>query len=215
MSKNQLNAQLRVDQGRSASRRLRREGYVPAIIYGIGSEATLVSVDHNTVFHALKRESFHTSILSLDVDGKNEQVLVRDYQVHPFRQQILHIDFQRVNEKEEIHMRIPLHFINEDICVAVKTQAAHITHVNNDVEIRALAKDIPQFIAVDLKDLTAGQTIHLSNLVLPKGVSLVNLIRGEDSVVAIAAGIAEEVETTEVIAPSNVPTIAGKKESVE
>ena len=156
MSQVNLKAKSRNEQGRSASRRLRRDGNVPAIIYGVGSEATLITLDHNTVYHALKRENFHTSILSLDVDGKNEQVLLRDYQIHPFRQQVIHMDFQRVNEKEEIQMRIPLHFINEDICAAVKTQGAHITHVVNDVEIRAIAKNIPPFIDVDLKDIKAG-----------------------------------------------------------
>lgn len=216
MSEIKLEAKLRNVQGRSASRRLRVSGNVPAIIYGVGSEATLITVDHNTVYHALKREAFHTSILGLNVEGKKEKVLLRDFQVHPFRQQVMHMDFQRVNEKEEIQIRIPLHFINEDICPAVKTQGAHITHVANDVEIRALAKDIPQFIDIDFKDVRAGQTLHLSDIVLPKGVSLVNLIRGEDSVIAIAAGIAEEqVSEESAVSAADIPTIAGKKESAE
>ncbi|MCE2705564.1 MAG: 50S ribosomal protein L25/general stress protein Ctc [Proteobacteria bacterium] len=214
MDKIQLVAQLRQEHGRSASRRLRHSGNVPGIIYGSNAEAISISLNHNTIYHALKREAFHTSILSLDLDGKKEQVLLRDHQVHPFRQQVLHLDFQRVNEKEEVQMRIPLHFINEDTCYAVKTQAAHITHVINDVEIRAFAKDIPHFIEVDIKDIKAGQTVHLSNLALPSGVALVNLLRGDDSAVVIAAGIAEEEISNEapVVAAADIPTVSGKKD---
>ena len=215
MKEIQLVAQSRDDHGRSASRRLRHSGNVPAIIYGSNSEATPISLDHNTIYHALKKEEFHTSILNLDLNGKKEQVLLRDFQAHPFRQQILHLDFQRINATEEIQMRIPLHFINEDTCYAVKSQSAHITHVTTDVEIRALAKDIPHFIEVDIQDIKAGQALHLSDLKLPQGVSLVNLLRGEDSVVVIAAGITEEVETLEApaIAAADIPTVSTKKEA--
>jgi len=212
MSSVQLEAQSRDVQGRSASRRLRREGTVPGIIYGAG-DAKLITLDHNKVYHALKREDFHTSILSLKVNGKAEKVLLRDYQMHPFRQQVLHLDFQRVSEKEEVQMRIPLHFINEDICAAVKIPGAHIAHIATDVEIRALPKNIPQYIEVDLKDMEAGVTLHLSNLVLPEGVSLVNLLRGEDSAIATVAVVTEEVEApVEVVAAADIPTVAETKE---
>ncbi len=213
----QLVAQLREGQGRGASRRLRHSGNVPAIIYGSNSEATLISLDHNTIYHSLKREDFHTSILNIELNGKKEQVLLRDFQVHPFRQQVLHLDFQRVNATEEVQMRIPLHFINEDVCYAVKSQGAHITHVTTDVEIRALARNIPHFIEVDIKEIKAGQSVHLSDLVLPEGVALVNLLRGEDSVVVIAAGIVEEVEVVEapIVAAGDIPTVPTKKESAE
>jgi large subunit ribosomal protein L25 len=207
-----LSAKGRDAHGRGASRRLRHLGEVPAIIYGSNEEAKAISLDHNTLFYALKQESFHTSILNLDVDGKNEKVLLRDYQMHAFRPQVLHVDFQRVNEKEEIQIRIPLHFLNEDSAYAVKIQAAHITTILTDVEIRALAKDIPHFIEVDLKDIKIGETIHLSNLVLPTGVKLVNLLRGDDAVVATAAGIAEVVEEElTAISAADIPTIAGEK----
>jgi large subunit ribosomal protein L25 len=206
-----LVAQLRTEHGRGASRRLRRDGQVPAIIYGVGSETQAVSLDHNTIYHAVKHEDFHTSILNIAVDGKEEKVLLRDLQMHPFRQQVLHLDFQRVSDKEEIQIRIPLHFINEDVAHAVKAQGAHITHVTSDVEIRALAKDIPHFIEVDLKAIRAGQTLHLSDLTLPKGVTLVNLLRGDDSAVVIAAGISEEAESSEVVSATDIPTISGKK----
>lgn len=212
----QLNANKRTEQGRGASRRLRRDGLVPAIVYGASDNTELISVDHNKAFHSLKKEEFHTSIIELMIDGKAQNVLLRDFQVHPFRQQLLHIDFQRVNEKEEVDIRIPLHFINEDVCFAVKTQSAHITHVTNEVMIRALVKDIPQYIEVDIKDLKAGQTLHLSDLQLPKGVKLVNLLRGEDSAVVIAAGISEEEESpVEILAASDIPTVSGKKNTAD
>lgn len=207
-----ITAQLRDDHGRGASRRLRRSGSVPAIIYGLAADAVAISLDHNSMYHSLKQEAFHTSILTISVEGKKEKVLLRDFQVHSFRQQVLHLDFQRVNEKEEINIHIPLHFINEAISPAVSVENAHLTHVVNDVEIRALAKDIPHFIEVDLKDLHVGHSIHLSDLVLPTGVSLVNLTRGEDSVVTIAAGIAEEKEEDiSVVAASDIPTVGGAK----
>ncbi|MCC2645765.1 MAG: ribosomal protein, partial [Burkholderiales bacterium] len=191
MKYSNLKATERNEHGRGASRRLRHKGMVPAIIYGSNADAKPVSLDHNTLFYALKQESFHTSILNLEVNGKTEKVLLRDYQMHAFRPQVLHIDFQRVNEKEEIQIRVPLHFLNEETAHAVKVQGAHITTILTDVEIRALAKDIPHFIEVNLQEIKIGDTIHLSNLVLPEGVKLVNLLRGDDAVVATAAGIVE------------------------
>lgn len=211
-----LVATARSEHGRGASRRLRRSGNVPAIIYGSG-DATPVSIDHNTIYHALKHESFHTSILSLDLNGKKESVLLRDFQVHAFRPEVLHVDFQRVNDKEEVQIRIPLHFINEETSHAVKVQGAHITSVVTDVEIRALPRDIPHFIEVDLKELKVGETVHLSSLVLPKGVTLVNLLRGDDGPVAIAAGIKEQAEEdlNAPVSAADIPTIAGDKDAKE
>lgn len=207
-----LSAKYRNEHGRGASRRLRNLGEVPAVIYGSNLEAKAVSLDHNTLFYALKQESFHTSILNIDIEGKTEKVLLRDYQMHAFRPQVLHLDFQRVNESEEIQIRVPLHFLNEDTAHAVKIQGAHITTILTDVEIRALAKDIPHFIEVDLKDIKIGETIHLSDLLLPQGVKLVNLLRGDDAVVATAAGIAEAAEEeSAVVSAADIPTIAGEK----
>ncbi|MBP9742756.1 MAG: 50S ribosomal protein L25/general stress protein Ctc [Burkholderiales bacterium] len=212
----ELNAQRRDKHGRGASRRLRRNGFVPAIIYGLEEEATAVSLDHNQIYHALKRPNFHTSILNISVEGKVEKALLRDFQMHAYRPEVLHLDFQRVNDTEEIHIRVPLHFLNEDTAHAVKIQGAHITKVITEVEIRAKASDIPQGINVDLKNITAGQSIHLSNLVLPQNVVLPGLLRGDDAVVVIAAGIAEEVESaTSGIAVSDIPTVDNKTEKSE
>lgn len=206
-----LVAEVRNEQGRGASRRLRHAGKVPAIVYGANSEAVAVTLDHNTVFHALKKEAFHTSILELDVAGKTEQVVLRDVHFHPYKQLVLHLDLQRVSATEEIHMSIPLHFLNEDVSVAVKKQSAHITHVANEVEVRALASNLPQFIEVDLANLQAGQTLHLSDLVLPAGVKLEKLLRGDDAAVVIAGGIAE-VADAEVVSPADIPAAKGSDE---
>lgn len=206
-----LVAEVRNEQGRSASRRLRHAGKVPAIIYGANSEAAAVTLDHNTVYHAVKKEAFHTSILELDVAGKTEQVVLRDVHFHPYKQQVLHLDLQRVSATEEIHLSIPLHFLNEDTSVAVKKQSAHVTHVSTEVEVRALASQMPQFIEVDLANLQAGQTIHLSDLVLPKGVKLAKLLRGDDAALVIAGGIAE-VADAEVVSPADVASIKGAAE---
>lgn len=207
-----ITAQLRTDYGRGASRRLRHSGQVPAIIYGSNQEATAVSLDHNSMYYALKKESFHTSILNIDIDGKPEKVLLRDFQLHPFRQQVLHLDFLRVNEKEEVVMHIPLHFLNEDTAYAVKTQGAHITKLVTEVEIKALPKNIPPFIEVDLKDIKSGQTLTLSDLVLPESVTLTYLVRGEDAPIVNAAGLTEQSadDLDITISAADVPTIAGK-----
>lgn len=206
-----LVAEVRNEQGRGASRRLRHAGKVPAIVYGADSEAVAVTLDHNTVYHALKKEAFHTSILDLEVAGKSEQVVLRDVHFHPYKQLVLHLDLQRVSATEEIHMSIPLHFLNEEVSVAVKKQSAHITHVATEVEVRALASQLPQFIEVDLAKLQAGQTIHLSDLVLPAGVKLEKLLRGDDAAVVIAGGIAE-VADVEVVSPADVASIKGNAE---
>jgi large subunit ribosomal protein L25 len=214
--KTTLVAKLRNEHGRGASRRMRRTGSVPAIIYGADIEAMALTLDHNTIFYALKKEEFHTSILNIEIDGKVEQALLRDFHMHAYRPQVLHLDFQRVTDKEEVQIRIPLHFINEDTSHAVKVQAAHISHIANDVEIRAFAKDIPHFIEVDMQDLHVGQTIHLSDLVLPKGVKLTSIIRGEDAPIAFAAGIAEAVEEDLVaVSVADIPTVETVKKSDE
>lgn len=206
-----LVAEVRNEQGRGASRRLRHAGKVPAIVYGANSEAAAVTLDHNTVYHALKKEAFHTSILDLEIAGKSEQVVLRDVHFHPYKQLVLHLDLQRVSATEEIHMSIPLHFLNEETSPAVKQQGAHVTHVANEVEVRALASKLPQFIEVDLAKLKAGQTIHLSDLVLPAGVKLEKILRGDDAAVVIAGGIAE-VADAEVVSPADVASIKGNAE---
>jgi large subunit ribosomal protein L25 len=174
----------RKEQGTGASRRLRNAGQTPGIIYG-GTEAPVaITLDHNALYHALKKEIFHSSILDMDVDGKVEKVLLRDFQVHAYKQLVLHADFQRVDVSKKIHVKVPLHFVNAEISPAVKLASAVISHVLVDLDISCLPTDLPEFIEVDLSKLEAGQSLHVSSLVLPNGVSAV--VHGDDATVAIA-----------------------------
>jgi large subunit ribosomal protein L25 len=171
-------------QGTGASRRLRIAGQTPGIIYGGTEPAVNISLDHNALFHALKKEVFHSSILDMDVDGKVEKVLLRDFQMHAFKQLVLHADFQRVDANKKIHVKVPLHFINADISPAVKLSAAVISHVTVELDVECLPADLPEFIEVDLSKLEAGQSVHVSALKLPKGISAV--VHGDDATIAIA-----------------------------
>ena len=164
-------ATTRSTQGTSASRRLRLTGKVPGIVYGSTETPVSIELDHNTLFHALRKEAFHSSILDLELDGgKASSVLLRDVQMHPFKQQVLHIDFQRVAANTKIHVRVPIHFINAETSPAVKMSANVISHVMNDIEVICLPKDLPEFIEIDLGELEAQGAIHVSDLKLPEGV---------------------------------------------
>lgn len=161
----------RTEQGTGASRRLRIAGTTPGIVYGGPKGAVSVKLDHNSLYHAINRESFHSSILDLDIDGVSEPVLLRDFQMHAFKQLVMHVDFQRVDANEKIVIRVPLRFVNADLSPAVKLGGASVNHAVNDIGITCLPKDLPGFITVDLSNIAAGQTIHLSELQLPEGVS--------------------------------------------
>ena len=190
----EVNAQTRQLQGTGASRRLRRDGKVPGIVYG-GKDAPLViELDHNALMLQLRKEAMHSSILTLVVEGKKQQVLLRAVNMHPWRPQVQHVDFQRVLADQKIHMRVPLHFVNAENAVAVKLGGALVTHVLNELDVSCLPADLPEYIEVDLKDIEVGQTIHVNDLVLPQGVEAVQ--RSENPAVAIAmlprAAAAEE-----------------------
>ena len=161
-------------QGTGASRRLRIAGQTPGIIYG-GTEAPVtISLDHNALYHALKKEVFHSSILDLEIDGVSQQVLLRDFQVHAFKQLVLHADFQRVHADQKIHMKVALHFINADVSPAVKAHSATISHVMSEIEVSCLPGALPEFITVDLANIDVGHSIHVTDLVLPEGVTVVS-----------------------------------------
>jgi len=164
----------RTQQGSGASRRLRNAGQTPGIIYGGSSEPVTVALDHNALFHALKKEAFHSSILDLEVDGKVEKVLLRDFQMHAFKQLVLHVDFQRVDQNQKIHVKVPLHFVNAETSPAVKLGGAVISHVINELDISCLPGDLPEFIEVDLSKVEAGASVHLADIALPKGVTAVS-----------------------------------------
>ncbi|MBI5890103.1 MAG: 50S ribosomal protein L25/general stress protein Ctc [Nitrosomonadales bacterium] len=180
----EISATTRKAQGTGASRRLRKANRVPGIVYGAG-EAALIELDHNTLYYALRNEAFHASILSLDLDGKKESVLLRDFHMHPFRQQVQHIDFQRVDAKKKIHMRVPLHFINAEIAPGVKTGGGIISHVLNELEINCLPADLPASVEVDLAHLDLGHSIHVSDVKLPKGVAVAGHHHANDAVATV------------------------------
>jgi large subunit ribosomal protein L25 len=184
-------------QGTGASRRLRHAAKVPGIVYGGEAKPEMIELDHNALWHALKREEFHSSILSMTLGAAKTQVLLRDVQYHPFKQQITHIDFQRIEANKKLHMKVPVHFVNQDISPAVKLSAAIVNHVLADVEITCLPKDLPRFIEVDLKDLKAGESVHAKDVTLPLGVALVFHGRNKDAVFATASMVKEEAAPAE------------------
>jgi large subunit ribosomal protein L25 len=166
-------ATTRSTQGTGASRRLRRTGKVPGIVYGSTDTPVSIEVDHNDLFHALRKEAFHSTILDLELDGgAASSVLLRDVQMHPFKQQVLHIDFQRVAANTKIHVRVPIHYINAENSPAVKMSANVISHVMNDIEVICLPKNLPEFIEIDLGNLEAQGAVHVSDLKLPEGVTV-------------------------------------------
>ncbi|PRC93775.1 50S ribosomal protein L25/general stress protein Ctc [Solimicrobium silvestre] len=171
-------------QGTGASRRLRKAGQTPGIVYGGTAAPVSITLDHNALYHALKKEVFHSSILDLEIDGTVEKVLLRDFQVHAYKQLVLHADFQRVDANHKIHVKVPLHFTNADVSPAVKLHAAVISHVMVELEISCLPGQLPEFIIADLANLDAGQSLHVKDIVLPEGVTAI--IHGENQTVAIA-----------------------------
>lgn len=189
----------RTTEGRAAARRMRRTGKTPGVVYGGAAAPQPIELDHNALFHALRNEVFHSSILSMKVEGAVTRVLLRDVQMHPFRDEILHVDFQRVDESKKIHMKVPLHFVNEAMSPAVKTQGAIVSHVLTELDVVCLPKDLPEFIEVDLSELDTAHSLHVSGVKLPQGVSAF-LRRTGDPVVATAVVPKAVVEAEETAA---------------
>jgi len=183
----EINAVKRDAKGTGASRRLRRAGTVPGVVYGGGKEAVPVEINHKELFLQFRHEAFHASILSLNLDGKKENVLLRDFQMHPVRNTIQHIDFQRVSATEKIHVKVPFHFINAEIAPGVKLGGGIVAHIMTEADVSCLAKDLPEFIEVDVASLEIGQSLHLSQVKLPKGVEFVQLAHANDAAVAAIA----------------------------
>ena len=195
----------RAKQGTGASRRLRNTGKTPGIVYGGEGEPQLVELDHNALWHALKKEAFHSTILDMEVNGKAAKVLLRDVQMHPFKQQVLHIDFQRVDAKTRLHMKVPLHYVKAEESQAVKFEHCVANHVMSEIDISCLPADLPEFIEVDLSGLKKGMSLHLNDITLPKGVTAVT--RGKPnpvlvSVVVIAGEEAAEPAAEGAAAPA-------------
>jgi len=183
----------RAKQGTGASRRLRNTGRTPGIVYGSTVEPTLIEVDHNALWHALKKEAFHASVLDMELAGKEHKVLLRDVQMHPYKQLVLHIDFQRVDATTKLHMKVPLHFHGDDQSPAVKADHCIANHVLTEIEVLCLPTDLPEFIKVDLSGLKKGSSLHLNDIPMPKGVSAVTHGKNNPVVVSVVAvaGVAE------------------------
>jgi large subunit ribosomal protein L25 len=187
-------------QGTGASRRLRNAGKTTGIVYGGEATPQMIELDHNALWYALKKESFHSSILELEVNGQVQQVLLRDVQYHPFRQLVLHVDFQRVDPNKKVHIKVPLHFVNAEISPAVKLSSAVISHVVTELEIECLPGKLPEFLVVDLTKLEAGHSVHAKDVALPEGVALIAHVELDNQVLATAtvpAGVASEEAAAE------------------
>ncbi len=175
-----LVAELREDQGKGASRRLRREGKVPAIIYGGGRPPRQLAFDHNKVLHELDNESFYSSILNIKVGNKSQAAIIKDIQRHPAKRAIVHMDFQRIVEGEKIRMNVPIHYLNEETSIGVKQNGGSVSHLMSDVEVSCLPKDLPEYFEVDVAGLDVGDMLHLSDIKLPEGVEIPELGQGEE-----------------------------------
>ena len=180
----ELNAQPRSDVGKGASRRLRRQGLVPAVIYGAKQEPENLLVSHAELIRQLGNEGFYSQILNIKVGGRTQRAILRDLQRHPYKPTILHMDLFRISEDQQIRVQVPIHFLNEEDCRGVKQEGGAVSHVLNEIEISCLPKDLPEFIEVDLLDLGLGETIHLSDLKLAEGLEIVQLSYGNDATVA-------------------------------
>jgi large subunit ribosomal protein L25 len=204
----EISAQQRAAQGTGASRRLRRMGKVPGIVYGGTGDPVNIELDHKDLFQSLRNEKFHASILTLKLNGSAQQVLLRAVNMHPFKLQVQHVDFQRVSKDKKIHMKVPLHFVNADKSPGVKEQGGIASHVLNELDIVCFPDDLPEFIEVDLSGLTVGHSLHVRELALPKGVELA-LSKAENPVVAtvvIPSLVTEEEEAAPAISAADVPT---------
>jgi large subunit ribosomal protein L25 len=215
----EISARKREAQGTGASRRLRRMGKVPGIVYGGDKDPVNIELDHKDLFQNLRNEKFHASILALEVDGAKQQVLLRAVNMHPFKLQVQHVDFQRISKDRKIHMKVPLHFVNAEKSPGVKEQSGVVNHVVNEFDIVCLPDDLPEYIEVDLSNIAVGHPIHVRDLTLPKGVELA-LHKDENPVVAtvvVPAVISEEEETTAAaaVAPADVPTTEQKEAGKE
>ncbi len=195
----EIKAQSRKDEGKGASRRLRHASFVPAVVYGAGKDPESIQIEHNTILLAAKHEWFFSSVLDLNVDGKVQKVLVRDWQKHPFKQLMMHMDFLRINENEVVRVNVPLHFLNQETSPAAKTSGLVISHNLTEVEVSCLPKDLPEFIELDLADLKEGDIIHLSQLKLPADVEIPALALGEDHDIAVVTVMFVEEEVDEEI----------------
>jgi large subunit ribosomal protein L25 len=207
----EINATKRDMQGSSASRRLRRAGRVPGIIYGGTAAPQMIEFDHNELFQALRKEAFHASVINMNIAGSKEMCLLRDVQMHAYKRLIKHVDFQRIDATHQIHQKVPFHFINAEIAPGVKIAGGMVQHVMTELDVKCLPKDLPEFIEIDLKDMQAGQSVHISQVKLPSGVELAHHGEGDPVVVAIVVRGGGAAAEEEAAAPAETQVITEKK----
>ena len=222
MAKFELNAEPRDAKGTSASRRLRRAGRIPAIMYGAGKDPVSLSLDHNAIYRNLKNESFYTSILTINLSGKSEQAVLRDMHMHPYKPTIEHVDLQRISATEKLHMRVPLHFVGTDVAPGVKLKGGIVSHLMTEVDVTCLPHQLPEFLTIDMSAVELNESIHLTDIPLPEGVAISSLVHGGDdlavaTITLVRAAIEAEQEAaaaTEAAAaaPAAAAPEAAKKE---
>jgi large subunit ribosomal protein L25 len=196
-------------QGTGASRRLRGTGRVPGVVYGADQPAAAIELDHNALLRHLKMEAFHASILDINVDGSTQRVLLRDFQMHPFRPMVQHVDFQRVDPKKKIHMRVPLHFINQETSEGVKSQGGVVTHAMNEIEIQCLPDALPEYIEVDLKEVKLNDILHVNDLKMPEGVEPIPKLKSDNPTV-VSIHVPKVAVVEEEVAGVPVTEITGQ-----
>ena len=216
-AKFELNAEVRAEKGTGASRRLRRAGKVPAVVYGAGKEPQMLQVDHDPLYNQLRNETFLTSIITIKVaGGGSDQAVLRDVQLHPYKPRVQHLDLQRISATEKLHMRVPLHFVGQDASPGVKQQGGVASHLMTEVEVSCLPKDLPEYLEVDMSNLSIGQSVHLSDIKLPNGVALTSLAHGNDLAVAaismVRATVEAEAAAAAPAAAAAAPAAEAKKE---
>ena len=210
-----IKANERVVKGTGASRRLRHSGKIPGILYGNHKDAKSIEFDNKELLMQFKHEAFHASILTLEVGGEKESVILRDYQLDPVKNNLLHVDFQRINEKEKLHVKVPFHFINEETAPGVKLEGGIVTHIMTEVDIACLPKDLPQYIEVDLGALNMGESIHLSQIQIAEGIELTPLTHGNDAAVTSITKPKVVVETDPVAGEEGLEASADESSDSE
>ncbi|MBL6728115.1 MAG: 50S ribosomal protein L25/general stress protein Ctc [Methylophilaceae bacterium] len=210
-----IKANERVVKGTGASRRLRHSGKIPGILYGNHKDAKSIEFDNKELLMQFKHEAFHASILTLEVGGEKESVILRDYQLDPVKNNLLHVDFQRINEKEKLHVKVPFHFINEETAPGVKLEGGIVSHIMTEVDIACLPKDLPQYIEVDLGALNMGESIHLSQIQIAEGIELTPLTHGNDAAVTSITKPKVVVETDPVAGEEGLEASADESSDSE
>ena len=232
MNEFELIAEQRSDVGKGASRRLRRDGKLPGIVYGTNKDASMIVFNHNEIMHQLEQEAFYSRVLTLKIGKTTQKVVLKDLQRHPFKRSVLHIDLQRIDEDQKLTMRVPLHFINEEMCIGVKQDGGVISHLMTEVEIVCLPKDLPEFLDIDMSEVGINETLQLKDIKLPEGIEIYSLLHGGDDAQPIvsvhipkvsaadeaaeAAEAAEEgTETTEGTEAAGESTDSSAKDDAE